>query len=213
MTQKGFKVNASVILDSLFYTYNSNSNQLQKVQDTSNNFKSLIGDFKYDPDYKNSTDYYYDGNGNLTKDKNKFIDTIQYNFLNLPEYVSYLPPSALYGGVSGDITYTYDASGNKLKKTVTENCCHGTIRTTTTTYIDGFVYESYEEVIGGSTQDGSYTIACFLLDMRKAELEKRESTSFFRINSDFRREFASFLNWILLDCNGFGVIIIDRGSG
>lgn len=44
--------------------------------------------------------------------------------------------------MKGTITFTYDASGNKLKKQTVDNTTSGTTITTTTTYINGFVYES-----------------------------------------------------------------------
>jgi hypothetical protein len=51
-------------------------------------------------------EYTYDKNGSLTKDLNKNISSIQYNFLNLPSSISYS------SGKSA--AYTYDATGRKL---------------------------------------------------------------------------------------------------
>ena len=61
--------------------------------------------------------YVYDVNGNATTD-GRNSKTISYNILNLPNTVS------------GGITYTYDATGNKLKKQ----------STATTDYISGIHY-------------------------------------------------------------------------
>lgn len=141
MNQKGWKLGGSVTIDSLLYGYNSNSNKLNYVNDRTNDSTSYLGDFK---EFTNNTsqDYSYDGNGNLTNDKNKHLDTIIYNHLNLPDSIVYFSAAGYYDGANGYIKYTYDASGNKLKKKVFETCCHGLNTTTETTYLNGFVYES-----------------------------------------------------------------------
>ena len=60
-----------------------------------------------------ATDYSYDGNGNMVKDKNKDIETyagsngIEYNHLNLPKKITIKSTSAN----KGTIEYTYDAAG------------------------------------------------------------------------------------------------------
>jgi nitrous oxidase accessory protein NosD len=64
---------------------------------------------------------------------------IQYNFLNLPAVIT-VKKSATAN--KGTITYTYDATGGKLKKTTIDISTVGKTITTTTTYINGFVYES-----------------------------------------------------------------------
>ena len=86
------------VIDHLSYSYFSNSNKLQAVTDTANHFDSRLGDFKYDPAGKTATDYDYDVNASITKDRTKYIDDIQYNHLNLPKYISYYPPGAVSGG-------------------------------------------------------------------------------------------------------------------
>ena len=73
---------------------------------------------------KQSVEYAYDLNGNLTSDANKGYNDIQYNSLNLPKRV---------GTTSQYITYIYDAGGTKLAKV-------GTDRITTTYYAGSFVY-------------------------------------------------------------------------
>ncbi|SKD10489.1 RHS repeat-associated core domain-containing protein [Chitinophaga ginsengisegetis] len=129
MQQWGLKLNASSQLDDLSYTYIPNTNRIQAVTDAFNDNTSTLGDFKYNASTKTTTDYTYDGNGNLTIDKNKGITSaISYNHLNLPAAI---PVSG-----KGMIAYTYDASGNKWKKSVTEG---STI--TNTYYIGGAVYE------------------------------------------------------------------------
>jgi RHS repeat-associated protein len=131
MQQWGLKLNASPQLDNLAYTYQSNSNKLSKVYDgiTTDN---KLGDF-YDGTNGTNTDYNYDGNGNLTLDNNKAISSISYNHLNLPSVIT------ITG--KGNITYTYDAAGNKLKKVTVDNTV-SPAKTTTTLYIGGTVYQN-----------------------------------------------------------------------
>jgi len=131
-----------IIIDQLTNTYQTNTNKLSKVTDAYNDNTSTLGDFKYDPATKGATDYSYDVNGNLILDNNKKISGITYNYLNLPSVITVTG--------KGTITYTYDASGNKLQKLTQENNAtvpyNGTNYTsnitTTTNYISGFVYES-----------------------------------------------------------------------
>ncbi|MGH2563373.1 MAG: DUF6443 domain-containing protein, partial [Ginsengibacter sp.] len=128
MSQRGFKINGSALIDSLKYTYQTTSNKLSKVDDFANDALSKLGDFHY-TGTKGSYDYTYDGNGNLVLDNNKAISAIIYNYLNLPNAVTVT--------AKGTITYTYDATGNKLRKTTVEGA-----KTTTTLYIGGIVYQN-----------------------------------------------------------------------
>ena len=136
-------------LDDLVYDYKNgvNSNTLLAVTDNSSN----AGGF-YD-DNKPIDDYTYDGNGNLTQDKNKGL-TINYNFLNLPQSVT-------KGAQS--IGYTYDATGKKLAKKFTGQPDHY--------YIDGIEYKAdtllfamTEEGRVRLKENGSYAYDYFLKD-------------------------------------------------
>jgi len=109
-------------IDDLFYTYSTNSNQLSKVEDKSNNSSGFNDVNKTDDDYS------YDDNGNMIADKNKNITSITYNHLNLPTKITF--------GTTGSIEYFYNASGQKLEKQVTE----GTI-TAVTNYLGGYQYK------------------------------------------------------------------------
>ena len=122
------------------YVYNTNSNKLHYVTDRTNDAATYLGDFK---EYSNNTnpDYSYDGNGNLKLDSNKHINSIKYNHLNLPDTIELANPISAFQ--PRYITYTYDANGNKLKKIVSEAFGIGDDQTTTTTYINGSVYESF----------------------------------------------------------------------
>ncbi|MDB5199282.1 MAG: cell well associated RhsD protein [Chitinophagaceae bacterium] len=132
MNQKGLKLNASSYIDQLSYSYQSNTNKLQAVTDASNDNSSKLGDFKYDGTAKTSTDYAYDDNGNLISDLNKKISSITYNHLNLPQTITVTG--------KGTIAYTYDASGNKMKKVTTE----GSIVTTTLYLMGTYVNDTLQ---------------------------------------------------------------------
>jgi RHS repeat-associated protein len=169
MQQWGLKINASAQIDNLDYTYQANTNKLKNVRDALNDATSKLGDFKTSTFHpQNSakasattqtlrdaiTDYTYDANGNIKRDYNKDIgdastDGMQYNFLNLPSVIT-VKKNATLNNNKGTITYTYDATGSKLKKETQE--INGTVQfnggpvntdiTTVTTYIAGFVYQS-----------------------------------------------------------------------
>ncbi len=78
-------------------------------------------------------DYQYDANGNMTFDYNKGITAITYNHLNLPTLVTM--------GTKGTIAYTYDAAGNKLQKTVTDQTVSPN-KISNFFYAGAFVYRS-----------------------------------------------------------------------
>src|SRR5665213_237890 len=149
MTQRGFTVGGSSAVDSLTYSYlnSGGSNKLMGVTDAANNQNSLLGDFHYNPATKQITDYNYDGNGNLTQDNNKAISSITYNFLNLAQQI--------HMSAKGNITYTYDASGAKLSKVVTDSISR---HSTTTLYMSGFVYQQTDTITnpGGGTDTLQY---------------------------------------------------------
>lgn len=76
-------------------------------------------------DNANSNEYDYDDNGNMVKDINKDITSVSYNHLNLPKQVQLS---------TGNVYYTYDAAGTKLKH-INKN---GDVEY----YLGNFVYEN-----------------------------------------------------------------------
>ena len=134
MNQKGFKVGGSVYIDQLAYTYQTNSNKLSQVNDTANDVNSKLGDFHF-TGTKGFYDYTYDGNGNLIADNNKLIDKITYNYLNLPTFI--------HPNTKGNIVYTYNAAGEKIKKVTSDSTSRHTV---TTLYIAGFVYQQTDTI-------------------------------------------------------------------
>lgn len=129
MRQWGWKLGGIVQMDHLTYTYQDKSNKLTKLTDYFSDPQTKLGDFK-DGTNGSSDDYAYDQNGNLLQDFNKNISNISYNYLNLPSVVTVTG--------KGTISYTYDASGNKLKKTITE----AGQPLKATLYMGGIIYEN-----------------------------------------------------------------------
>jgi RHS repeat-associated protein len=139
-------VNTPKTIDDLQYSYLPtavtllNGNKLKQVVDqgdlgVANN--GLLGDFK---NTNPAQAYYYDADGNLTKDLNKNISgtNIVYNYLDKPQTI-------VIDGTS-TINFIYNASGEKLRKSVTYT--NGTTRNST--YVGHYVYE--ELIVGGTSQ-------------------------------------------------------------
>jgi len=133
MTQQGMVGNQIAPVDQLVYSYAPGTNKLTAVSDNSQTASAGLGDFINGAN--SGDDYSYDLNGNLKKDLNKNINDISYNYLNLPETISFQG--------KGSIKFTYDAAGNKLKKTVVDNT-GTTPKTTVTDYISGMMYQDNE---------------------------------------------------------------------
>ena len=95
------------LIDNLTYTYNTQSNQIRKIEDAASSTQGFIN--------RNiagtGNDFEYDANGNIIRDRDKKISTsgtgltISYNYLNLPNVMS-------NGGKK--VVNLYDALGNKL---------------------------------------------------------------------------------------------------
>jgi RHS repeat-associated protein len=150
MRHMGWKPGGSVEIDNLVYRYGSYSNRLKSVQDLASNPALLLGDFKTSANHTqvkdhNTQDYTYDVNGNMVRDLNKDITTtaggngITYNHLNLPYEIKVRKTLSTERGT---ITYTYDATGNKLRKHTEDISTTGTTISTTTDYMMGLVYET-----------------------------------------------------------------------
>ncbi|RYD94468.1 MAG: hypothetical protein EOP54_17460, partial [Sphingobacteriales bacterium] len=117
MSQMGNDLGGPVEMDKLSYEYAENTNKLIKVSD--NGIASttvLLPDFKDDANL--AEEYTYDNNGNLLTDANKAITSITYNHLDKPMVIT------VQG--KGSITYVYDATGNRLRKTVTDDVAQTT---------------------------------------------------------------------------------------
>lgn len=110
-------------IDNLTYVYNGN--QLSKCSDATSSSEG----FKDGSNIQ--LEYTYDANGNMNLDANKGITSITYNYLNLPQTVT-------FSGSGNRIEYVYSAAGEKLSKKYYSN----TTPQVTTDYISGIVYEN-----------------------------------------------------------------------
>ena len=130
------------LIDDLTFTLNGN--QLNRVDDASTATAYNNG-FEFKDAVKQENEYAYDANGNLTKDLNRNISEIKYNFLNLPNKVVFADGST--------IEYVYAADGTKLR---TKHVINGT--TTTTDYCGNVVYENGVQKLL-LTEEGYVTLA------------------------------------------------------
>lgn len=113
----------AVTEDNLTYTYGVRSNKLLKVADA-NTTASTTGWFK--DGVNASDDYTYDASGNVKTDLNRGITGIDYNYLNLPERISFSNGTF--------VRYIYTATGDKIRR---EH--HDGVKTD---YIGGLVYKN-----------------------------------------------------------------------
>ena len=147
------------MLDDLTYYYDGN-----RVIGVNDNIVSYCG-FKdnghyFDPNNPTATkEYFYDGNGNMFNDRNKGINSILYNHLNLPTII----------GLENNrhLVYLYDANGIKLLKQEYEN----NLLQHTIDYSGNFVYRDkhtdYVLISEGRLKrdyDGTYYPEYFLKD-------------------------------------------------
>ena len=114
------------LVDNLSFALDGN--RLKSVNDAST-IQAYGNGFEFKDNAKQTVEYSYDANGNLTKDLNKKITDIQYNCLNLPCRIEF---------EDGNITsYLYAADGTKLRTThIIGN------DTTVTDYCDNVIYEN-----------------------------------------------------------------------
>jgi len=127
--------NTSTIVDNLDYQYSGN--RLNQIIENAMNSTGYEGG-------NNTIDY--DLNGNMTNMKDKGIQDIFYNHLNLPNtfFISQYNPSGVASNF--DLNYVYRADGTKLRKTYNSTGPRGSTKTTNITdYLDGFQY-SHSEV-------------------------------------------------------------------
>ncbi len=98
----------SALMDQLTYKYQSNSNKLSEVIDAADDEKGYV-----DLPMGNNEYAYDNETGNLTGDANKQIENVKYNHLQLVERIDFFDGT--------QISFSYDAVGNKLSKKVTDS--------------------------------------------------------------------------------------------
>lgn len=112
------------IIDDLTYQYRGN--QIQSISDKAG---SLLydGSFDFKDGASESTEYFYNANGALTKDLNKGISKIEYDVLDNLSSITF--------NNGFKTKYVYDAGGSKLRT------IHEALTTNTTDYIGDFIFE------------------------------------------------------------------------
>ncbi len=130
-------------IDNLAMTYTGN--QLIKAEDSGASV-SLSASMDFKNNSNAAREYFYDVNGNLTKDLNKGISGISYNLLNLPRTLSISNSSG-----SATNNYTYAADGRKLESAIGSK---------TTDYCGNVIYENgaLKRILieGGYIEGGTY---------------------------------------------------------
>ncbi len=117
------------LIDDLTFTLNGN--RLSRVDDAAT--ASAYGNgFEFKDGAKQADEYAYDANGNLTKDLNKNITNIRYNFLNLPIYFSFK--------TGGFLQHGYTADGVRRRTIYKE--LDGPTSPVTTVYCGNVIYEN-----------------------------------------------------------------------
>jgi RHS repeat-associated protein len=116
-------------MDDMTYTYGNGgySNKLKTVSDAITT-KFDEAEFMEYGNVAGQDDYNYDANGNITKDNNKNITSIAYNYFGKATLINFTN--------NRSVAYQYNASGMRLSKTTTE----GTI-VKVTDYVNGIEYD------------------------------------------------------------------------
>ncbi|PRB82632.1 hypothetical protein CQ022_17130 [Chryseobacterium culicis] len=124
-------------------TYDYSGNRLTKVTE------NALNDAGYEGGNNSIT---YDLNGNMKDMLDKGIQSISYNFLNLPDTFD-IVQNAFGNPINNTLTYLYRADGTKFRKIYTTKTTGRAARTTiqTTDYLDGFQY---------TIEEGSTCLTC-----------------------------------------------------
>lgn len=135
--------NTATVIDRLeyFYASGNKSNTIDHITDHQNNPSGYEG---------GSGVIHHDANGNMDKMQDKNMESIAYNYLNLPHRI-------VYGG-GFKIESKYNTSGIKLQKKVPRTECgimNCTFFMDTTDYLDGFQYLTTTSTTSGGGGGGS----------------------------------------------------------
>lgn len=139
LTRKGLQDGGTYgLIDNLTLTYSGN--QVTMIEDAASD-PTYYGYFNFKDGASQSDEYTYDKNGNMTKDLNKNISSIQYNSLNLPSKVNFSDGKYL--------DYAYSAMGEKQSVNFSVLVAGGNY-----TYCDNFIY--YNGALNKILIDGGY---------------------------------------------------------
>lgn len=139
-------------IDDLSYIYSGN--RLNTVSDASGNYAGYPA---YVP-----TAIPYDGNGNMINHQDRGILQIDYNYLNLPNYIKFNKTYVTHdfeNTYNVNTKYLYNAGGTKLRKVYTSGTGRAQMEVVSTTdYLDGFQY-SNDVLSFVTTSEGYYDFA------------------------------------------------------
>ena len=105
LKRRGPKDSGAGLIDDLVMTYDGN--RLVKCDDAVAAQPTYNAAHHFPDLADEDVEYEYDGNGNMTKDLNRDITSIEYNSLNLPRQISFSDHTK--------VKFTYDAQGSKLR--------------------------------------------------------------------------------------------------
>jgi RHS repeat-associated protein len=124
----------AVVMDNLGYTYTGN--RLNTVTDNSGNYGGYPS--------TSGNPITYDSNGNMTSHLDKGMLQIDYNYLNLPNYIKFDKEYVSHDWLNTyyvNTKYLYNADGIKLRKIHTYGAGRTNLETIDKTdYLDGFQY-------------------------------------------------------------------------
>jgi RHS repeat-associated protein len=111
LNRKGFKTGTGTQgMDNLSYKYNTNTNQLNYVSDA-----APVGNYSNDIDGQSAHNYEYDQVGNLIKDVEEEIESIEWTLSGKVKAINRSASSNL-----PDLEFTYDPLGNRTSKRVVQ---------------------------------------------------------------------------------------------
>ncbi|WP_330747611.1 DUF6443 domain-containing protein [Chryseobacterium sp. CP-77] len=158
----------ATVIDNLNYTYSGA--KVSRINDNAGNSTGYEG---------GGNTFSYDANGNIITLLDKKVNSIKYNFLNLPDKI-------VMSTVLGDyLAYTYSADGTKLQKINPSLECGITNCYTVskiTDYLDGFQYLSTTSS-GGSGDSESLALAKEMSTAMEMEAFTSEVNSFSIVSS------------------------------
>ncbi|MFC3757891.1 DUF6443 domain-containing protein [Chryseobacterium tructae] len=126
---KNSSTGSAMQVDNLTYTYAGN--RLQTVTDSTQNTAGYEG---------GGNIIEYDLNGSMTNMKDKGIQNIVYNYLNLPDRIAIQQANTLGGITTTDISHLYRADGVKVSKFFSQTGLMANPIEHITDYLDGFQY-------------------------------------------------------------------------
>jgi RHS repeat-associated protein len=107
---------ARLTMDKLSYTYTAGTNQLDRVEEDPSATDAASSEYDKYRDIKQGQttgNYQYDAIGNLIADASEHITNIEWT-----AYGKIAKVTKVEGSVTTEISYTYDATGNRISKTV-----------------------------------------------------------------------------------------------